>query len=189
MRLADKLATWIAHKLCDRSALEYAEPGYEAKRGIIFFADWNRNKRLQTVLERLGYDTEWSDEWTFCADCDRALRDMPTSYMWERYAIKMLGNTVCVDCAKTQMDDVFFLYENNPWQWSWQWLPSYFDLAEYGYVMVVGGLENGFHPGQTDNPISEYRKHRRQWDSLIVQITGTSQFYVTFSLWGKKHEG
>ena len=60
----------------------YAEPGYDAVKGI-FFANWNHfPSKTGDLLEKLGYACEWSDEWTTCDNCNSALRTQPNSYDW-----------------------------------------------------------------------------------------------------------
>jgi hypothetical protein len=66
----------------------YAEPGYtDPEKGIVF-ANWNYFPReLPDILERGGYEIEWSDEWATCGDCGRAVRTSPNSYGWEAYFV------------------------------------------------------------------------------------------------------
>jgi uncharacterized protein with PIN domain len=75
----------------------YCEPGYECSDRGIVLADWNDRKtwengvwttlddapsRLAEIFEHLGYEIEWSDEWTRCDDCDGAVRVAPDSHDW-----------------------------------------------------------------------------------------------------------
>lgn len=93
---------------------EYAEPGYRiGVGGIIFFCDWNTETRwvgespklicdaaarCGNVLEALGHYCQWSDEWTTCSDCNRAVRTQPNSYDWEPSYHMGDGELLCLDC-------------------------------------------------------------------------------------------
>jgi hypothetical protein len=79
----------------------YAEPGYsEPQSGIIAFGNWNtvskwneRRHEFDTIdkepaivsekLDSLGVSLEWSDEWTTCEGCGKAVRTTPESYSWQ----------------------------------------------------------------------------------------------------------
>ena len=78
----------------------YAEPGYDQpKRGVVM-ANWNHlPKELDSILDRAGYTVEWSDEWTECSDCGKALRTSPDSYGWRpSYTVTSDGEVVCRVC-------------------------------------------------------------------------------------------
>ena len=79
---------------------DYAEPGYETlKRGILF-ANWNLFcAKAVTLCERMGFEIEWSDEWTTCSDCDKAVRTSPDSAYWTpSYVITKDGDFWCKEC-------------------------------------------------------------------------------------------
>jgi hypothetical protein len=80
----------------------YAEPGHtEPEKGILF-ANWNVFPReLPDVLERAGYAIEWSDEWSTCEDCGKAVRTSPNGWDWSPYYAESLiseDSMVCLDC-------------------------------------------------------------------------------------------
>lgn len=81
-------------------ASEYVEPGYDAPRKGILFADWNYfPAKVADLLESYGYTTEWEDEWSVCDDCYRAVRTQPDSWSWRpSYTLKNEGEIVCVEC-------------------------------------------------------------------------------------------
>src|SRR5262245_37954667 len=63
----------------------YAEPGYHDPDNGVLFANWNVFPRgFDRVLEQAGYAVEWSDEWSTCEDCGKAVRTSPNSYGWQR---------------------------------------------------------------------------------------------------------
>ena len=79
----------------------YAEPGYEQPRKAVLFADWNKLPRnFDRVLEKAGYAVEWSDEWSTCNDCNRAVRTQPDGYCWTPGYREVDGDFLCLDCAK-----------------------------------------------------------------------------------------
>lgn len=89
----------------------YAEPGYQneqPKRGVLF-ANWNVFPRgLDTILERAGYAVEWSDEWSTCDDCNKAVRTQPNGYDWKpEYDVKAIerGEMICTGCADEDASD------------------------------------------------------------------------------------
>lgn len=76
-------------------AADYAEPGYSAPERGILFADWNPHTfdnptkaertmpRIAALAEHYRYEIEWSDEWTTCDNCYRAIRTQPDCYSWQ----------------------------------------------------------------------------------------------------------
>ena len=153
----------------------YADPRYGAADAIIVLGNWNtRDKydptrttpltkdetlpaRLARVLERIGAEVEWYDEWAQCSECYRAIRTEPDSYSW-RPAFAWLDDCsiVCSRCLLGDVNDSIESgeYVNNAdkaitWTdgatlegagWT-QWAPG--DPRQY---------ENGWHPGQDDDP-------------------------------------
>lgn len=90
-------------------ASEYAEPGYDTPKRGILFANWNVFPRgLDTLLERAGYAIEWSGEWYFCEDCNKALRTGPNSFCWTpAYDEKLAneGTILCKECAPEEEEE------------------------------------------------------------------------------------
>lgn len=56
-------------------------------------------ERLFKILEKLGFECEWSDEWSTCSDCGRLVRTQPDSYDWRPSYIYGDGDLVCLDCS------------------------------------------------------------------------------------------
>lgn len=80
-------------------ASEYAELGYDRPARGILFANWNRlPKKLDSILEKLGFAAEWSDEWQVC-DCGRAYRTSADSYVWAPAYKTVNGEEMCLKCA------------------------------------------------------------------------------------------
>jgi len=181
-------------------APDYCEPGYSLKAdspGIVF-GDWNtlyydapaeikrRDPvgRLARILERLGYELEWEDEWSSCPDCGKAFRTSPDSYSWTQHYV-WLGDCemICLDC----LDHASYLetLEDNPRKC----VPPDIDPAEHGYVKYNGTYENGWHPGQDDDPkkiIAEL--HSQGFKRVVFRHSANSQFYIEFEAYYKPEE-
>lgn len=103
MRLAHKLMMDIISNTNINWYEDYAEPGYslEGKLGI-FAENWNppRMERIGNILEKLGYALEWSDEWTGCGECCKAVRIVEDSYSWKPYYKIIKCELFCLPCAK-----------------------------------------------------------------------------------------
>jgi hypothetical protein len=93
----------------------YAESGYEAQ--VIALGNWNNitswdektrerkvistlPSRLARVLERLGVECEWSDEWITCYDCGKLLRTQPDCMWWKPSFTYDDNGAYCLSCAR-----------------------------------------------------------------------------------------
>jgi len=101
-----------------REYARYCEPGYDDPEGLILSADWNdrdsydaatrtrvvtdnRPRRIGDLLERLGCELEWCDEWTACEECNGAIRTQPDSMSWTpSYVWEDECTIVCTECAE-----------------------------------------------------------------------------------------
>ncbi len=84
-------------------ASAYAERGYAQPRKGVLMANWNVLPRdLDTLLEKAGYAVEWSDEWSTCDDCNKAIRTQPDGYDWTpSYQLANDGGSIlCSECAE-----------------------------------------------------------------------------------------
>lgn len=162
-------------------AKEYADSGYKPKSGILF-ANWNQYpKRLTNILERLGYSIEWSDEWSMCGNCYRAIRTTADSYGWrKRYWLdESNGDYICANCVKLELDDYESSLLNNPRRAD----TLDIDWSARGFTkMNQHHFESGFHPGQNDKPEKIAESVPSTHDYLFV-IPTVGQFDVSFDLW------
>ena len=174
-------------------APDYAEPGYAAGEDGVYFANWNPRSfspREDTVLSRLGaclerdhVDMEWSDEWSTCGECGRAVRTSADSYSWVPY-FKILNECelVCADCILEDPGDYEAYLVNDPDRadtFGVNW-------AERGWRKVKD-CETGWHPGQTDDPADIFERASRLWDVIFV-IDAVGQFDTRWSVWIKDPE-
>jgi hypothetical protein len=83
----------------------YAEPGYCPPRHGVLVANWNLfPARVFDLLERYGYGTEWSDEWTGCDECGRIVRIHADSHWWSPSYVRDRGNytVTCWACVRDE---------------------------------------------------------------------------------------
>jgi hypothetical protein len=65
-------------------------------------------------------------------------------------------------------------------------LNDHISPADYGYRKLEGDFENGFHPGQNDNPTEIYKRlHAQGKKRLLFSIDSVGQFDMSFSIWEK----
>ena len=168
-------------------ASAYAEPGYDQPSKGIVFANWNPLPRgLDTILEKAGYAVEWSDEWTTCEDCQRAIRTSPDSYSWSSsYHCDDNGTILCMDCLADNPSDYLETLSGNTSACLTESLARQIGLTDHGYRLFNDTeYENGWHPGQNDDPkaIAEQLKAQGYTDFIFVQ-TEQSQFYIKFAVY------
>ena len=149
-----------------------SEPGY--KDEPLFCANWNKPKlkRIADVLEKKGFEIGWSDEYTNCSDCNKAIRTNADSYGWEPYFIMGDGFIVCGECVNANPDYILeYINENKA-------IPSHFiEVAEsIGFICnenKCDEYESGFYPGQNDTP-------EKALDQLYNRYGGRDEFEGCF---------
>lgn len=143
----------------------YAEPGYDdPKSGIIAFGNWNNVTRydgqefqvidsvpgrIATLLEKLGVELDWSDEWCICDGCQKTVRTQANSYRWRpSYADDGSGTVLCHDCIKADPSDYLQSLDGS----SNRCITIDLDLEKAGYKLLADDFENGLYGGQSDRP-------------------------------------
>lgn len=175
----------------------YSEPGYsDPSSGIIVFGNFNavtrytENKfvtlddtpaRLAKLLEKLGCELEWSDEWTWCDQCGKAVRSKPDSYSWRPYYMDDgCGSLICGDCVHEDPAPYLLALEGR----DDACLTLDVDLEEAGYQVVEDGFEHGLFGGQSADPrkiaagLAEQDVCR-----FLFKLDYNRQFDTGFSLW------
>lgn len=183
LRQLERCATSEAENI--RFCKAYAEPGYtDPERGIVF-ADWNVFPRgLDSVLERAGYEIEWSDEWTECTNCYRAVRTSPDCYSWRPAYVQSDCGATCEDCARKDPDAILSEFLNNPDSA----ITFDLDLASLGFERFnTEHYENGWFPGQDDRP-RHIIKHLPAGLDYVFIVSENSQFYSKFDLWTRPED-
>jgi hypothetical protein len=164
---------------------DYAEPGYSKRHDAkgILAANWNYFHRgVDDLLERAGFEVEWSDEWTACAECGKAVRTSGDCYAWQRFYIlhEDSGDIICLNCIDWK--EYLLTIEDR----AGAAVQRQCNPAEHGYMRVSAprAYENGWHEGMNDNPKAILAKlHAKGEDRIIFRIPETSQFYIEFETW------
>lgn len=142
----------------------YSEPGYDGE--FIATGNWNEittydketNKfttvddtprRLADVLEKLGFQIEWEDEWATCSICNQLVRTQPDSYGWRRSYIEDNYDIVCCECVHEEPAQYLELFEGCSDK---AWTVPGVNPEDFGYAQVAKEFENGMYGGQTDDP-------------------------------------
>jgi hypothetical protein len=166
-------------------ATGYAEPGYTDPKKAVLFANWNHvSQRVLDLLERAGYACEWEDEWSTCSECGKAVRTSPDSHGWQQsfWMPEDSGELFCVECIDPE--EYLESLHNKTRRCA---TIHDIDPAEHGYVQLKEGFENGFHPGQNDDPKAIYKGLREAGEkrALIFVLDSTGQFDISLSVWAK----
>lgn len=178
----------------------YAEPGYiDPESGVVACGNWNNISewdkdlhrsvtidgtvgRLAAVLEKLGCELEWSDEWADCSECGKLIRTSPDSYSWTPSYIAQDCEVYCTDCAdgKAYLEEM----EGDPGSISQNFYPG-----DYGYVLIQDDFEHGFHRGQDADPkLIGNLMSDAGFSRWVFYLDGKGQFDVKFSLWLHEEE-
>lgn len=182
----------------------YSEPGYDDPEGGVYLGNWNvvdnydqdRNehilvpsgdlpKRLARILEKLGAEIEFSDEWETCDSCQKAFRTSPDSYSWKpSYVFREDDSTyICHECIDPEeyLEDL----EGN----HSRCVTLNIDPEEYGYRLYKDGFEHGFHPGQDDDPKKIAEELRKKGlNKFVFKMDSVGQFDQRFSVYVKEEE-
>ncbi len=164
------------------SANGYAEPGYADPEKCVLFGNWNHfSHKAYDLCEQAGYALEWSDEWSTCGDCGKAVRTSPDSYGWQAsYVLLNECEIVCVNCI--DWSDYLSSIEDD----AHKAVRSSCDPSQFGYRLAssAGEFENGFHPGQNDKPADILKRlHAAGHNRIVFRISGVGQFDVEFEAW------
>lgn len=192
----------ILHDYAD----DYGEPGYSADKGVMIGNWWCRDKdcdytglnargkkelhdvfmhypQLQEMTEN-GWEVEWYDEWVVDHENSKAYRTQPNSYSWQSSVIftedgELLTPDDPVDAWVEQV-------VNNPNKCLPSSVWSAADLEPLGFAEYKCGLENGWNPGQNDNPheisraITEEYADKGKAVDIIYLLSDKAQFDMRF---------
>lgn len=153
--------------------------------------NWNGELggRLFKALDRIGVECEWYDEVDTCCDCQKLLRVRADSYMWQPgYLLTGECEYVCFECLDLDNDNVLeeFKFIDN----ADKCIPDKIGekLEDWGWEPFNGFYENGWHPGQNDDPhvIFDKIKEKLPKLSVVFRLDEVSQFYIRFTAWVKE---
>lgn len=168
---------------------DYIEPGYSTDKDFIVVGNFNPTDfdkpgdfgRVCNMLERIA-ELEWCDEWDTCSECGKLLRTKPDSYCWTRsYHYYDYGSLECMDCIDPEeyLEDI----NNNPRKA----ITLDIDPTEYGYEKYNGTFENGWHPGQTDDPVKILEHVQdKGYKDCVFKIEGVGQFDIHFTAYVRR---
>jgi len=177
---------------------DYAEPGYTTHNHLDYIVlgnynppnRWNDNgkdnasksfTRTIDLLERVA-DCQWDDQWTTCDDCGKLVRIDADCYGWTRYYHEYECYRVCFDCIDKNeyLEDI----QDNPHK---AIVHPDLNPLDYGFESYNGQFENGWHPGQTDDPSKIAEKVLADgFDHYVFQIDDVGQFDCRFRVYVKK---
>ena len=151
------------------------------KNGILL-ADWNyMSQKVQELLERAGYEIEWSENYELCDNCGLAIRTTHDNYCWQPEFIRTAEDGIyCNDCAAPYIPEYLESLENR-YKMA---LNNYaINPADYGYTELQSGFENGWY-GRNDEPKEILRSLQKEGkERVLFQVTGVGQFMVDFAVW------
>jgi hypothetical protein len=89
---------------------------------------------------------------------------------------------VCHECIENDAADYLEFLEDNPHTA----ITLDIDPEDYGYILIDDSFENGWHPGQNDDPVKISKElHGKGYNHLVFKITGKGQFDIGFAVWHK----
>lgn len=145
--------------------------------------------RLWQQLEDQGVVTEWCDEWIVDHEHGKAYRTQPDCYQWQPTAIITdVGDLLTPD---HDIEEWIGYMVNTPTRCLPRAVFTEGDLRAAGFEPYNGLYENGWHPGQNDDPrqiTDKIRAERGDDLDIVFYLDGTSQFYIEFTAWVRPKE-
>jgi hypothetical protein len=164
-----------------RSAARDSHRTEEGRKAQDF--NWGKGKRFGDVLERMGYQLEWSDQTDRCSHCDGCIHTDAQFYGdTSHYAVLGECDVVCEACIRKDFAEEYLegLEGNDRSAVNIRGI----NPAKYGYTEVQCGFESGFFPGQNDDPRKIKRElEARGYEGILFEISDSGQFDVHFCAW------
>ena len=181
----ENVKIWINEKNLD---IQYGET-LEDKDCLV--ANWNEYEKLENMFETMnkyGYDIEllWSDTYQQCSSCYKYFDGLPAYYGDQSNTGIWVSDCdyLCPDCALEYIDDIIEYHKNSTDFAAPSWMIE--TLKEKGFLCLdeCKIYENGFHPGQNDNPVDIAKQLDNEcitgdYDFLFA-LTDIGQFDVHF---------
>lgn len=181
---------------------EYAEPGYTTpESGLICLGNWNRVSkfnatkheyetvddtmpRLGKILEKLGAELEWGDEWCDCSQCGRLVRTQGDSYGWQPSYYAFESELVCRECL-LEDESLTEQYLTELEGDARKAVTFKIDLEKAGYRQLnAERYENGWYGGQDDDPKKIAASlEARGVTRYLFTLDNVRQFDLSFSCW------
>lgn len=173
----------------------------EQLKGVLM-ADWNETtrwneetkqheticrcmERISDLAEKVGYAIEWSDEWTECDGCNRAVRTSAYCHGWRPQYWMRDCELYCRGCADPHEVAADCIGDAS------KALPEWIAPESVGYYPVTEDTEyeSGLHPGQTDRPGDVAGKLEGAGIKRYVFVVGdVGQFDVRFGVCVRKRD-
>ena len=67
----------------------------------LLLANWNDWPGLESIVESMGYETNWSDMVSLCDGCNLAIQTEPAHVWWEMPGALVGSEILCPDCIQT----------------------------------------------------------------------------------------
>lgn len=176
------------------SGAGYAEEGYVSKTGVIAFGNWNDigADKSMTILanrmEELHINCEWSEEWTCCDRCNKAVRTHGDTVFWQPAYDTVEDDRICHEClTKNKANIVHYLsYLENKHTKA---ITIGIEPSDYGYKKVDQEFENGWYGGQCDDPELVANDLREQnITRFVFKIDSMNPYEVKFFVYIHKSE-
>lgn len=159
----------------------------------IICQDWKQHDQVEEFLNSIEdklpemsrmsdyIELVFSDEYTFCSDCNKVIRTSPTSYGWTPDFWIGDGFIQCKECAKNDPDNYIEYLINNTK--AANTLLTHEELTKKGFIKLSEEYQNGFHEGMNDNPTEIYNRLKNQYSEIIFNISDVGQFHTTFEVY------
>lgn len=178
--------------LCEK----YSEPGYMDPDCLIAVGDWNdfsqynertrkrealdnTMSRLVKVLEKMGCDIQWCDEWTNCNECMGLVRIIANGWGWTPSYTILEDSIVCLNCieADCSLAEAALREKEGNFESA-----TTIDPEPYGYVLI-DSFASGFH-GRRDNPEHIGKlMDGAGFERYLFKLEPGGQFESHFTLW------
>jgi hypothetical protein len=171
-------------------------------------------RRLERILDRMGFEIEWSDAGTGCSGCGSWISTQPDCYGWQPDYHGTDGEILCRDCLDK---DELIEDKLRTVRWMRECLRPLMgrlpalntvligakDLLERGWTRYNPGspddpewvrayeFEVGWHPGQDDTPEKVLPRALAGWsdrDKVLLRISAVGPFDSRWEVWFKRQD-
>lgn len=130
----------------------------------------------------------FGDEYTTCYGCNNIVcltpgyyGDQPKYHVFEESCELLCKNCISID---NLIEDV----KNDPSKCIKSSLFTKEDLKNEGFVLLNENFQSGLHKGMNDDPKKIFDLFKNQHNEIVFFLNETSQFYVSFSAYGRNIE-
>lgn len=182
----------------------YAEPGYSSDKKVIALGNWNSITKwdeekhtsvevddtpslVGDLLDKIGVNIEWSDEWICCNGCGKVVRIKSDSSSWRQSYAYIHEADFCLECVTKTKQSRLAYVETLEGQHN-RCMTIDIDLEKLGYKPLGIDFANGWY-GQSDDPKNIADSLRKMNITRFVFVLDSQNpFEVGFSLFVHKSE-